>query len=119
MKKVILFGTLALLLVSCGVSNGLTYNQNSHTTQVVLSKNNFKVVEHVKGEATNDYFLFFGGGRKALIEKARAEMLKNANLVGTSRAVINETVEAHSFLFFIGTRYTVTVSADVIEFTEE
>ena len=114
MKKVILFGTLALLLVSCGVSNGLTYNQNSHTTQVVLSKNNFKVVEHVKGEATNDYFLFFGGGRKA-----RAEMLKNANLVGTSRAVINETVEAHSFLFFIGTKYTVTVSADVIEFTEE
>ena len=48
MKKVILFGTLALLLVSCGVSNGLTYNQNSHTTQVVLSKNNIKVVEHVK-----------------------------------------------------------------------
>ena len=46
-------------------------------------------------------------------------MLKNANLVGTSRAVINETVEAHSFLFFIGTKYTVTVSADVIEFTEE
>ena len=119
MKKIVLFSALALLLASCGVTRELSHNVNNHTTQVVLAKNNFKVVEHVKGEATNDYFLFFGGGRKALIEKARAEMLKNANLVGTSRAVINETVEAHSFLFFIGTKYTVTVSADVIEFTEE
>ena len=44
MKKVILFGALALL-TSCGVSSGLTGNLNNHTTQVVLSKNNFKVVE--------------------------------------------------------------------------
>ncbi|MBM0653237.1 hypothetical protein JMN11_06055 [Capnocytophaga genosp. AHN8471] len=117
MKKIILFSALALLLSSCGVSNGLTHNLNNHTTQVVLAKNNFKVVEHVKGEATNDYFLLFGGGKKALIEKARAKMLENANLVGSSKAVINETVEIHSF-WFIGTRYTVTVSADVIEFTE-
>ena len=118
MKKIILFGALALL-ASCGVSSGLTGNLNNHTTQVVLSKNNFKVVEHVTGEATNSYFLFFGGSKKALIEEARARMLKNANLLGTSRAVINETVEEHTLTFVIGTIYTITVSADVIEFTKD
>ena len=100
MKKVILFGALALL-TSCGVSSGLIGNLNNHTTQVVLSKNNFKVVEHVTAEATNSYFLFFGGSKKA------------------SRAVINETVEEHTLTFVIGTIYTITVSADVIEFTKD
>ena len=46
-------------------------------------------------------------------------MLKNANLLGTSRAVINETVEEHTLTFVIGTIYTITVSADVIEFTKD
>jgi len=117
MKKVILLGTLALL-TSCGAGSGLTTNLNNHTTQVVLSKNNFKVVEHVKGEASSSYFLIFGGSKKALIEEARANMLKNTNLLGTSRAVINETVEIHRFVVFLATKYTVTVSADVIEFTD-
>ena len=72
----------------------------------------------MKGEASNQYFLIVGGGKRALVEKARAKMLQNANLVGSSRAVINETVEIHSFFFWIGMQYTVTVSADVIEFTE-
>lgn len=119
MRKIVLFSALALLLVSCGVTRELLHNVNNHTTQVVLAKNNFKVVEHVKGEASNQYFLLIiGGGKRALVEKARAKMLQNANLVGSSRAVINETVEIHSFFFWIGMQYTVTVSADVIEFTE-
>jgi len=53
MKKLFLFGALALLLASCGSTNELTHNLNNHTTQVVLSKKNFNVVEHVKGEASN------------------------------------------------------------------
>ena len=38
MKKLFLFGALALLLASCGSTNELTHNLNNHTTQVVLSK---------------------------------------------------------------------------------
>jgi len=118
MKKIVLFSALALLLASCGVTRELSHNVNNHT-QVVLAKNNFKVVEHVKGEASNQYFLLIiGGGRRALVEKARAKMLQNANLVGSSRAVINETVESHWIFIGVGIQYTVSVSADVIEFTE-
>ena len=118
MKKIVLFSVLALLLVSCGVTRELSHNVNNHTTQVVLAKNNFKVVEHVKGEASNQYLLIIGGGKRALVEKARAKMLQNANLVGSSRAVINETVESHWIFIGVGIQYTVSVSADVIEFTE-
>ena len=118
MKKIVLFSALALLLASCGVTRELSHNVNNHTTQVVLAKNNFKVVEHVKGEASNQYLLIIGGGKRALVEKARAKMLQKANLVGSSRAVINETVESHWIFIWVGIQYTVTVSADVIEFTE-
>ena len=118
MKKIVLFSALALLLASCGVTRELSHNVNNHTTQVVLAKNNFKVVEHVKGEASNQYLLIIGGGKRALVEKARAKMLQNANLVGSSRAVINETVESYWIFIGVGIQYTVTVSADVIEFTE-
>ena len=119
MRKIVLFSALALLLVSCGVTRELSHNVNNHTTQVVLAKNNFKVVEHVNGEASNQYFLLIiGGGKRALVEKARAKMLQNANLVGSSRAVINETIESHWIFIGVGIQYTVTVSADVIEFTE-
>lgn len=73
----------------------------------------------MKGEASNQYFLLIiGGGKRALVEKARAKMLQNANLVGSSRAVINETIESHWIFIGVGIQYTVTVSADVIEFTE-
>ena len=118
MKKLFLFGALALLLASCGSTNELTHNLNNHTTQVVLSKKNFNVVEHVNGEASNLYVLGFGGTKAGLVGEARAKMLQNANLVGSSKAVINETVEIHYFSFLLGANYKVVVSADVIEFTE-
>ena len=62
--------------------------------------------------------LGFGGTKAGLVGEARAKMLQNANLVGSSKAVINETVEIHYFSFLLGANYKVVVSADVIEFTE-
>lgn len=72
----------------------------------------------MKGEASNLYVLGFGGTKAGLVGEARAKMLQNANLVGSSKAVINETVEIHYFSFLLGANYKVVVSADVIEFTE-
>ncbi|GIJ93479.1 DUF6567 family protein [Capnocytophaga stomatis] len=118
MKKIVLLGVASLFLASCGFHKGLTRNVNNHTTEVVLSKKNFKVVERVKGEASDFYVLGFGGMKKALIEEARAEMLKKANLLDSSRAIVNETVEVHNSEFVLFSKYTVTVSANVIEFTE-
>lgn len=104
---------------SCAVHSGLTSNANLHSTEVVLSKKNFKVIENVKGSATARYILGFGGlKREALIAEAKAKMLSKVNFAGTSRAVINETVEVKFSVLPFVRKYQVTVSAQVIEFTE-
>jgi glycoprotein endo-alpha-1,2-mannosidase len=58
MKKIllILIG-IAVLSSSCAVHNGLTTNLNNHTTEVVLSRNNFKVIETVQGESQAMFIL--------------------------------------------------------------
>lgn len=112
---VIMFG-----MTSCSLHDGLTHNLNQNSTNVVLQDNNYTIVQKVRGESQADYFLYFGGFRKkGLIEEARADMLENANLIGSSKAVINETVET-SYTTFCGiySNVKVTVSGYVVEFKE-
>ena len=120
LKKITIIAFLgAMLLTSCAGHYGLTSNVNNHSTEVVLSKKNFKVIKSVSGEASVMYVLGIGGlSKKALIAEARAEMLKSAELEGSAKAIINETVEIKGSSFpFVGKKL-VTVSAQVIEFTE-
>ena len=123
MKKLLmLFALVAMLfgVSSCSLQDPMTRNLNQNLTNVVLQDNNFKIVQKVRGEAQADYLFYFGGFRKkGLIEEARAEMLENANLIGSSRAVINENVEM-SVTSFAGifSYVKVTVSGYVVEFTE-
>lgn len=85
----------------------------------MLSKKNFKVLESVQGEAQALYVFGSGGlSKKALIAEAKANMLAKANIVGGSKAIINETVEIKHTLFPIVRLYTVTVSGHIVEFTE-
>ena len=123
MRKLLMLFVLAAMLVgvsSCSVHDPLTRNLNQNSTNVVLQDNNFKIVQKVRGEAQADYFFYLGGFRKnGLIEEARNQMLENANLVGSSRAVINETVETSVTTFAgIYSNVKVTVSGYVVEFTE-
>jgi hypothetical protein len=86
---------------------------------VVLSENNFKVLETVRGNSEDIYLFGIGGLKKeALIAEARAEMLANSHLEGSSKTVINETVEIKRSFVFIFMKYSVTVSAHVIEFID-
>lgn len=123
MKKALLFFTLFVALfgmTSCSVHDGMTRNLNQNSTNVILQDNNYTIVQKVRGESRANYFLYIGGIRKkGLIEEARANMLENANLVGSSKAVINETVET-SISSFLGIYniMKITVSGYVIEFTE-
>jgi len=120
MKKltILLIGTM-FLFSSCAVHDGLTSNQNNHTTEVVLAKKNFKVTKSVQGESQAMYVLGIGGlSKKAMVAEARADMLSKANIVGSSKAIINETVEVKHSLFPIVRLYTVTVSGHIVEFTE-
>ena len=120
MKRIaILLIGMTLLLSSCAVHNGLTRNQNNHTTQVVLSQNNYKVLSSVKGSVSTTYIFGIGGiSKNALINKARAKMMAETNIEGGAKAIINETVEVKQSLFLFVNKYKVTVSGHIIEFTD-
>jgi len=120
MKKILfLLIGIAFLFSGCAIHDGMTSNYNNHTTEVVLSKKNFKVIESVQGESEVTYIFGVGGTlKKAVIAEARANMFSKANLIGSSKAIINETYEIKYSLFpFVG-KYKVTVTGYVVEFTE-
>lgn len=121
MKKVMLFLALSvsIVLTSCGGSASVMGNTNVSQTNVELSKKNFNILGKVSGESTNTHIFFIGGmSNTALLEKAKNDMMANANLSG-SKAVINVTYDKHynGFLPFYS-KVTITASAYIIEFTE-
>lgn len=111
---------MVVLLSSCGVNSGLLnqYSVNGTNTNIVLEKNNFKVVGTVSGEATDTYLFFIGGFKQTLVAKAKQKMIENAKLEGTSKAIINVTIEEHNKFMFLYIKRTITVHGTVIEFTE-
>lgn len=119
------FQVLAIILVSilftsCGVNQAYLLNSNQNNTQVNLSSNNFKVTDKISGSAEVSYILIFGGlNKKKLYENAYSDMMSKANLLNSSKAVINIVTEEHiggvpPFYF----KRTVTVSANVVEFVK-
>ena len=122
MKKIGICSVLVLLtalLSSCGVGAALVTNHNQNVTQVHLSGNNFKVIDQISGSSEVSYVFAIGGmSKRQLYENAYAAMLKKANLLNGSKALINVMTEEHfnGFApFFV--RRTITVSAQVVEFT--
>ncbi len=123
MKKMfiaIITPLILMLFSSCGVNYALIQHMNENSTQVQLRRNNFLVTNKVSGSAELDYVLMFGGmNRRRLYENAYANMLESANLLNSSKALINIVTEEHvgglpPFFF----KRTITVSAMVVEFTE-
>ena len=122
MKKLISYSLLlsSILLSSCGVNRALVLNLNQNSTQVVLQKKNFKVAERISGSAEVRYVLFIGGMRQTrLYANAYADMISKAGLNAGPKALTNYITEEHlggvpPFFY----KRTVTVSAQVIEFTE-
>lgn len=120
MRKILNILTIAAVVFtfsSCAVHSGLTTNQNQNNTEVLLQGANYTVVQKVQGKTSAWVVFGFGGAFRPMIAKARAEMLESADLIGKSRAVINEVVEVNDKFFGIIAIKTVTVSAHVVEFT--
>ena len=122
MKKIGIYTVLLMLtafLSSCGIGHALVTNHNQNATEVHLSGNNFKVIDQVNGSSETSFVLAIGGmNKRQLYENAYSTMLKKANLLNGSKAIINVMTEEHVsgfFPFFV--RRTITVSAQVIEFT--
>ncbi|MFA9212589.1 MAG: DUF6567 family protein [Candidatus Methylacidiphilales bacterium] len=122
MKKISIYSMLlflAVFLSSCGIGTALVTNHNQNATEVHLSGNNFKVVDQVSGSSETSYVFAIGGmNKRQLYENAYSTMMKKANLLNSSKAIINVITEEHvsGFApFFV--RRTITVSAQVVEFT--
>lgn len=111
---------LAVFLNSCGLSTAFISTQNQNSTQVQLSNNNFKVLDKVSGSSSVKYIVYIGGlNKRQLYENAYSAMVNKANLTGGPRALINVLTEEHIGgvpPFYIVR--TITVSANVIEFTK-
>ncbi len=110
----------AAFLSSCGIGTALVSNHNQNATEVHLSQNNFKVIDQVSGSSEVSYVLGIGGvNKRQLYENAYSAMMKKANLVNGSKAIVNVMTEEHvsGFApFFV--RRTITVNAQVVEFTK-
>lgn len=122
MKKISIYSALLLLatfLNSCGIGHAYVTNHNQNATEVHLSANNFKVIDQVSGSSEASYVFAIGAmNKKQVYENAYSAMLKKANLMNGSKAIINVMTEEHfsGFApFFI--RRTINVSAQVVEFT--
>lgn len=122
MKKIRTYFVLLLITASfssCGIGSALVTNHNQNATEVHLSGNNFKVIDQVRGSSETSYVLAIGGmNKRQLYENAYSTMLKKANLLNASKAIINVMTEEHfsGFAPFY-VRRTITVSAQVVEFT--
>lgn len=118
-KKITLLGASLALMSSCATHNALTANLKSQNTQVILTQDNFKIGDRIEGSANATYVLGIGGlSKKSLLETARTTMYQNANLQGSSKALINETFSTKTAFFFFFWKHQVNVSADVVEFTK-
>lgn len=122
MKKIGIYLVLiscSAFLTSCAISTALVTNHNQNATEVHLTTNNFKVIDQVSGSSEAAYVLAIGGMNKTqLYENAYSAMMKKANLLNGSKAIINVMTEEQvsGFApFYI--RRTITVSAQVVEFT--
>ena len=120
LKIAIVLTLTAFLFQGCGIHSTLVGNLNGNMTNVELTRKNFTVLERISGTSTATCIMGIGGlSNKALIEKAKADMLSRHNLTGGSKAIVNLTVEEHvSMVLFFYVKRTVTVSAHLIEFTD-
>lgn len=110
-----------MVLAGCGASREATHNIAEFQTQVVLQKKNFKVIGTVSGKSEQTYVFGIGGlSKKSMTESAMSEMMKRADLMDGSRAIINVNVQYKSkcVLGFVYNKVTAIATGTIIEFTE-
>lgn len=120
-RSKILIGLLGIAstFASCGHHTTALKEYSNSQTNVELSKANYEVKKRVSGESSTFYVLGIGGFNKDLISEARKKMSKKANLKGSSKALINVSIDKHriqAYPFFWSVTYT--ASGRVIEFKE-
>ena len=117
MRKLFLIAACVatLGLASC---TGVSYLTNTARTEVVLSQNNYRVLNQVEGTSESTYILGFGGcSEKSLKDNAVNDMFSKVSLKdGQAIANITFTTSVKTVLG-IYTEMTVTAHGTLIEFT--
>lgn len=118
LSKILAFAFFLFMLNSCGVNRSLVVNLNQNTTQVHLSEKNFEIVREATGSSEVSYVLIFGGmNKKRLYQDAYVKLIRDANLEGSQALVnVNSEEQWSGVPPFYYTR-TITLHAQVIEFT--
>lgn len=104
------------MLTGCSVTSNHTKNVNLTQTNVVLQKDNFKIVKTVSSEVSSTYVFGIGGlSKSALRDNAIADLTEKADLKG-SQALINVTVKSDTQIVLFWTKTTFRAYGTVIEF---
>ncbi|MBR5454229.1 MAG: hypothetical protein IKV60_00375 [Rikenellaceae bacterium] len=116
--KLLFVAGLLMALTGCGTHQN-TLASISNSPEVVLRENNFRVVGTAEASSSVSYVFGIGGvSRRAIRENAIAKMMKKADLQG-AQTVINITERvAVSGVPPLFTRFTVTTTGTIIEFTD-
>lgn len=111
---------LTTLFASCGMNSNLVnhFTTYGNGTMVELKEANYRVVGQVTGQASDIYVLSFGGFKANLVEQAKQDMLKKAEMDGKARAVVNVGMERHLGNYLLARKLTVTMTGTVVEFTK-
>lgn len=121
MKNVIYFSLLCVCLLcsSCNINRSATSNQNQIQTQVVLEKNNYRVIGSVRGESHQTYVLGIGGlSKESLGRDAMQNMFENADLIGKPRAVINVNVCYKNSFYVLVSKRIAIATGTLIEYID-
>ena len=121
MKKLALFIVMCVLSVSisgCGASLGI-YPTLSET-QVQLSRKNYRVIKSGVTATASVYYVLnvFPLDDTQLYKRAMNELRKKANMEGKSCAIANVTQDFSASTFLVVGKASVTLTADIVEFTE-
>lgn len=121
MRKILFIfisGAVILGFSGCGASLGLYPTVTE--TQVQLNRKNFKVIKSgIVGTAECWYVLnVFPLDDTELYKRAMNEIRKQADALGKPYAIVNITQDFSASTYFVVGRAAVTLTADVVEFTE-
>ena len=118
MRRLFMLSMVVLItsLLFVGCSQHVGYIGHRIATQIQLGSNNFKVIDSVTGEASAEYIFGFGPSKQNILDQARRDMINKANLVGSSKAVVNITTDIKIEGFLFWRQKTAYVSGEVVEF---
>ncbi len=120
MKRTItIFSILTLAAIICGCGSTIGMYPSIAETQTQLNQSNYKVIQTgVTGSASAWYFLnVIPLGDSELYKRAMNDIRMKVSTGSRSYSFVNVTQDVSLVTYFIVSKSTVTITADVVEFT--